>query len=277
MKILITGHKGFIGSNLCKELVAENKHNLVYFNRHQDICKLITIEQPQIIVHLAANPLVKSSLDELISDNFELTKKILSAMPEGGHLIFASSATVYGDVTSKYRVDESAPTIPTSVYGELKLACEAMINAHVLANKINATILRFVANVGPNATHGVVKDLARKYLENDTVEVLGCFPGSVKPYTYVSDTVAAIKHVINTGWCGTYNVGIEDEISVADILTEIEKVFKKGEKDYLWLGANANWKGDNPLVRVNTEKFRRTGWEPKYKTSREAINAALRG
>ncbi len=222
MNIFVTGSRGFIGSELANWLVnlsghqvynkflidtiflesgtrnIPSSHKVVTYHRN-NMVSLIQSVAPDVIFHLAATPLVGySDTDILLDKNVLLTYNILRAISKTGrkdiHVIFASSATVYGDYEG-YAYEES-PTIATSAYGCTKLASESLINAYALNVRINATILRLVANVGPNPTHGVVKDLVYKYQHNDVLEVLGTYPGSRKPYMHVYDTISAMTHTM---------------------------------------------------------------------------------
>ncbi len=73
---------------------------------------------------------------------------------------------------------------------------------------------------------------------------------------------------------GTYNVSTIEELSVLDIANLIELHFKKN-KEKIWLGANANWAGDNRVVRVDSDKLFKAGFNRIYTTSKQAVYAAI--
>lgn len=283
-KVLITGYKGFIGSNLYKSLHKQSEYTLSVFDRNQDIQKVLNIVKPDVVIHLAANPLTTVPLGAIIKDNLYLTQRLVEAMPLGSHLIFASSATVYGDISKHkdlsaregcdYRSREDSPTVPISVYGTIKLACEAIINAHVLANKIHASILRLVANVGPGATHGMLPDLCYKFDKDEVISPIGKHPGTIKPYMHVDDTVKAIEYVLHNTLCGTYNVGPDDNVSIMNVLDIIGE-HRGVRKVISW--NTPTWTGDNLVVSVTGAKLRSKGYIAKYQTSKEAIHAAISG
>ena len=282
--VFISGYKGFIGRNLVKllqqypdEYLLRGYGRVPLEHGFWDLNNEILCNPPDVIVHLAANPLVKASYRELMRDNVDLTNQILSNLPSIRpepapiKFIFASSATVYGDLYNAAETDESNPT---SVYGYTKVISENMINASALAGYVDPVILRFVANIGPHSTHGVLHDLIKKYHANDVLDIIGKYPGSEKPYTHVEDTIQAIKMGIDGKLSGTYNVGLDDYVSVDDIVDAIMDAF--GEKARSWHPGEC-WKGDNTLVKINNKKIIEAGWIPKYKTSKEAINAVIRG
>lgn len=284
MKVLITGSKGFIGRVLAEKLQHYSNIKLYCENgTHFTECSLydrrsltetIFDVRPDIVFHLAGNPLIKANLHELMAANVKLTYDILDNM-RGGRIIFASSVTVYGSSTNELMYEDSV-TIPISAYGCSKLASEAMINASTINRQVKSTILRLIANVGSNPTHGVLKDLLHKYHSFERLELLGDFPGSIKPYIHVFDTVEAMIHTAFNEIDGTYNVSVDDTLRVLDIAEIIEAKFGL-HRELVWLGEKANWKNDNKVVNINSDKLRATGWKPVYNTSKEAINAAITG
>ncbi len=276
MKILMTGGTGFIGKHLITTLYngkAERPFELYLFRRNENIDSIMDAIQPDVVFHLAGNPLIKTSdIEGLLQVNTFLTHRILKGMKQGSRMIFASSAAVYGDYTGT-QFNESQKPEPTAIYGYSKLLSENLIEAYTLGGKIKSTILRLGANVGPGATHGVLKDLLEKYHNNDVLEVIGDAPGSSKPYTFVKDTATAFAMAMDRELDGVYNVAVSDNISVRGL---VYRIFEKyGEKPIKWLGESANWKGDNRKVDIAGHKIRRAGWNPVYKTSSEAIRATL--
>jgi UDP-glucose 4-epimerase len=287
MRVLITGSRGFIGTELsdrlCRypgvtHLYLEEGTNVsfygnVYGYQRTGLLDEISTSKPDVIFHLGATPLVSfNNTAVLLDKNVILTYNILRAI-EGKcpHIVFASSATVYGDFVNP---DEKCATIPTSAYGCTKLASENLINAYDLQSKVKSTILRLVANVGKNPTHGVVKDLVYKHKYEYVLEILGNSPGSSKNYCYVNDTVNAMLHVVEKKIYGTYNVAPDGTVSVKEIVETIIK--ELGPKKTRWLGDEAIWQGDNKYVNINSNKIRAAGWKPQY-DSIGAVNETIKG
>ena len=89
------------------------------------------------------------------------------------HIVFASSATVYGE-PDIFPTPETYAPIQTSLYGASKLACEAMIQAYSEYFGIRCYIFRFVSWIGERYTHGVIFDFVKKLKNNSQMlEVLG--------------------------------------------------------------------------------------------------------
>jgi nucleoside-diphosphate-sugar epimerase len=265
--ILITGSKGFVGTNLIKGLRERNLTNLALPTKGNEVYAIEAM-QPQVVIHLAGCPLIGEDSQKIFDSNLVLTWNILQSLPQDCHFVFASSATVYGHCNRP--LIENDLCEPESIYGAVKLACEELIKAKGRSREVFSTILRMVANCGPHATHGIVPDLVRK-LKSDSeyLDLLGCYPGSWKPIMHISDTVSAIIHVINDKLYDTFNVSYDSNISVyeiADIIVNTMQHFKP----FRWLGDEFNWKGDTKVVEISAQKLKSTGWVPQY-TNREAI------
>lgn len=296
--ILVTGGDGFIGQNLVSELYDQG-HNVVVVARrpfcrhehraHVKYCDLTDTNsarylfyngessEPCIdtIFHLAGNAIVRENSDDptnISQTNIIGTHNLLAHAPQGCKFIFASSATIYGDAYGDFAHENAIPT-PTSIYGATKVAGEALVNAYTSLGNVHGINLRLIANVGRHSTHGLLHDVIRK-LRSDSVELelLGDHPGSYKPYIHVCDTVRGMIKAME--WDnGTYNIATMVPLSVervAQIAME-----ELGITKYIkWLGAAANWKGDNRVVCINTSKSRKNGFRPDLE-SEQAVRQAI--
>jgi UDP-glucose 4-epimerase len=98
-----------------------------------------------------------------------------------------------------------------------------------------------------------------------------------KPYIHASDVVAA-------AFCATkrtgapfsvFNVATDDTLTVkeiAEIAVETIGLFKMPVFEYS--GGPRGWRGDVPLVRLDSTRVRSLGWFPKW-NSREAMRQSL--
>ena len=70
------------------------------------------------------------------------------------------------------------------------------------------------------------------------------------------------------------NVSQNDTISVKDLASVVMKNYGI-DKPIKWLGANANWFGDNPKMEASNIKLKELGWKLKYDSCEEAISASV--
>jgi UDP-glucose 4-epimerase len=304
MNALVTGSQGFIGRHLVRALCEDGRFlNVIGLSRSNDpvgrdeylrnreICHgeyqcdlsnhvmlscLLRIFKPDVVFHMAANPVTKASaadplFNEQVATNVLGTQHLLAACPPGCRFVYASSATVYGDKSRVWPALESSARQATSVYAATKLAGEALVEAYTHLGHVRGLSLRYVANVGPGATHGVLPDLMGKLMGPDEyLEILGDAGGSVKPYMHVSDTVAATVWLALSDERGAVNVAPDDTLSVADLAECMMDAVGK-QKPVRWMGEAANWPGDNPVVRVSNRNLKSLGWSPSIPRSADAV------
>ncbi len=307
-KYFIAGGAGFIGSHLCKKIFTDEPQSsiTVYDNfssgkmwHLEEIYDKITIVDADIkdtdkltsavkgadaVYHFASNPDISKAMTQPDIDFWEgtyLTNNILEAMRKSGvkNLIYASGSGVYGDTGYLETPEDYSPQLPISTYGASKLSCEALICSYCYMFDMNAAAFRFANVVGPNQTHGVGYDFIKKLLIDRTrLAILGDGSQS-KSYIYVSDIINAIR-TVETKFLKNYsyfNVSTEDYITVkeiADLTAEVMEIGSENVK-YEFSGGNRGWKGDVPVVRLNSDKIRKLGWKNKY-SSKQAIQLSLR-
>ena len=130
MKILVTGHRGFIGSNLYKRL-KELGQDVVGLDLKdgQDIRTYNFTEKYDIIYHLAANASIPESFKnplEITSHNVAGTLRLLEhAKRCGARFVFSSSAAVY-DLSSPYGCSKAASEVYMKYYWSAGVKCCAL-------------------------------------------------------------------------------------------------------------------------------------------------------
>jgi nucleoside-diphosphate-sugar epimerase len=297
MIALVTGSSGFIGSALIKKLLndsriisvvglsrkgnknfTEKKYVDIKADILDDIEEVIEYTSPDIVFHCAANPLTNQKPLELTRTNVLGTHNLISSLPNPCRFIFLSSATVYGSGDLGRKSIESDPLDTGSFYGASKVSGESIVNAATKLGVLSSLItFRPVAIVGPGATHGVVPDVVRKLRDQtlSKLELLGESPGSTKQYTHIDDLVdIVIKLGLDKSFVGAYNIAPDDHANIHQLAyTVMQKVGINKEID--WLGAAANWRGDNRYINLSNTKLKAAGWTPKYNRSLDAIRNSI--
>jgi len=235
-----------------------------------------------VVIHLASNPdISRAATDPEIDfrQGTVLTSNVLEAMRRNGvvRLLYASGSGVYGDLGETEVAEDHGPLLPVSTYGASKLAGEALISAYCSMFGITACTFRFANVVGARQTHGVGFDFVRRLMANPRqLRILGDGTQS-KPYIHVSDIVNAVlcaeERCADT--FAVFNVAPEDSISVTEIAwlaAECMQLSPVPELQYT--GGKRGWKGDVPVVRLNSSRIKALGWKAQH-DSRESMRRAL--
>lgn len=306
---LIVGGAGFIGSHFADRLLDDGDiETVVIFDnfssgRHahlahrlddprlrvvegdvKDIGNLIdAMTKIDVVIHLASNPDIAKAVSEPQIDFVEgtaLTNNVVEAMRRTAvpRILYASGSGVYGDLGHTEAAEDHGPLIPGSTYGASKLAGEALIAAYSAMFGMTACVFRFGNVVGARQTHGVGFDFIRRlHADPFRLRILGNGQQS-KSYIHVTDVVEAVlmAHCQVNEPFRAFNVATGDYITVqeiADLAIECLGI-DRTQVVYDYTGGDRGWKGDVPIVRLNTDRIRQLGWSNRL-TTYEAMRRSL--
>jgi nucleoside-diphosphate-sugar epimerase len=144
-KILIAGGEGFIGSHVARAFdnLDADLYDIADLKSGTDICT-VDGSKYDVIVLLAAN--LGHDMD-MFQDNLRIYKW---AMRQSAHIIYSSSAAVYGDSETPHI--ETEPTPAPTLYGRSKLIGEQLISQGCK----HRTILRFANVYGNGEGNGAI-------------------------------------------------------------------------------------------------------------------------
>lgn len=252
MRILVTGGAGFIGGNLCRELVTHPAvHEVVAFDDlstgHEGNLDGIdatlingsildrpaidgAVEGADVVIHLAARPSVPRSVaDPLRSHlvNATGTMHVLEACRRNGTpIITASSSSVYGP-TRVLPKHEELPTRPQSPYAASKLAAESSVLAYGATYGLPVLALRFFNVYGPlqsvgHAYAAVIPTFADAALRGQPLHVHGD-GRQTRDFTFVGSvarllTDAAVRQVTSPT---AVNLAFGTRTSLIDLIDKI--------------------------------------------------------
>jgi UDP-glucose 4-epimerase len=307
-RVCIVGGAGFIGSHFAERLLATHAtEQLTIFDNFssgrewhlqhlredprlsvipgdvQDLPALTAaLDGIETVIHLASNPDIALAATEPAVD-FDrgtlLTHHVVEAMRQAGprRILYASGSGVYGDLGDLEAYEDYGPLVPISTYGASKLAGEALIASYCAMFGFTGRAFRFGNVVGARQTHGVGFDFIRRLLaDTSELRILGDGRQS-KSYIAVADVVDAVLLAADgsPGPYAVYNVATGDYITVKEIAELAIEVVGSGSTTRLsFAGGDRGWKGDVPIVRLDTGRIRSLGWSNRMSTT-EALRASL--
>jgi len=277
-KVAITGSEGFIGQHLISNLKEKGNFEIAFFdiknNIFEDIGNFNSINSfisdfsPEIVIHLAANPDIPSSVlhsKEDLEINTGGTINVLKACAQSSvkQFIFASTAQIYGDPQKKL-MDEDHPINPLSPYAISKLSAENYIKFYANKFDFKYTIFRFFNIYGEGQIELVVfPSLINKINKNETgvLEMYGAKDDS-RDFVYVGDLCDAFHLALDKKPDNQIiNIGSGDEIFILDLAKEISKQLEK-KMDFSYSPNFVNTKLNRMQADVSKAK-KILGWESK--------------
>lgn len=234
MIYFITGVAGFIGSNLAKRILTEEKNVQVIgidnMNEYYDIkikewrlaelnkfdnFKFIkgdladkeTVENifkeyhPDIVVNLAAQAGVRYSItnpDAYIQSNLIGFYNILECCRHYPveHLVYASSSSVYGSNKKvPYSTDDKVDN-PVSLYAATKKSNELMAHCYSKLYNIPSTGLRFFTVYGPAGRPDMAYfGFTNKLIKGEKIKIFN-YGNCKRDFTYIDDIVEGVIRVM---------------------------------------------------------------------------------
>lgn len=232
--ILITGAAGFIGSNLAKALISDNRiigfdnvndyydvklkdYRLSQLNSNtnftfikgdlsdkQAVDSIFEEYKPDIVVNLAAQAGVRYSIDNpqaYIDSNLIGFFNVLEACRNNPveHLVYASSSSVYGSNKKvPYSTDDKVDN-PVSLYAATKKSNELMAHAYSKLYDIPATGLRFFTVYGPAGRPDMAYfKFTNKLVKGEKIQIYN-HGDMYRDFTYIDDIVTGMINVMNKG------------------------------------------------------------------------------
>lgn len=216
MKVVVTGAKGQLGTDLV-HLLADKGYEVYGYGREElDITNFDQVKQiigkvnPDVVIHAAAYTkvdLAESEPDQAFLINAYGTRNVVVASEAiGAKLVYISTDYVfYGTANEPY--NEFAPTNPLSVYGKSKLAGEQFVRD--LYSKFFIVRTSWVYGKHGN---NFVKTMLKLAQERDELMVvhdqIGCPTYTVDLANCVLELIQTEKygvyHVSNSGHCSWY-------------------------------------------------------------------------
>jgi len=247
--IFITGSAGFIGFSLAKSLLDRGHHIHGYdgmtkyydvrlkrernkilkayknfsftkamLENEKTLKKVITKFKPKIIIHLAAQPGVRYSIEKprtYLSSNITGTFNIIEAAHKAkvNHLIVASSSSVYGANKSIPYSETDKTQTQLSVYAATKRATESIAHAYSNLWKLPTTMLRFFTVYGPwGRPDMALFKFTESIIKGNPIDIYN--NGKMyRDFTYIDDIVKSTISLIDVPPKNEKNIDKNDSLS----------------------------------------------------------------
>jgi dTDP-4-dehydrorhamnose reductase len=222
MKVLVTGAKGMLGSDVCEALAPAHEVLAVDWEDfditdEQAVRDALTQARPELVIHCAAWTYVDGcewDPARAFLQNEQGTRNIAAAAASiGAGMIYISTDFVF-DGTKTEPYTEADEPHPLSVYGASKLAGEEAVRNLVP----NYYIVRSAWLYGRHGKN-FVRTILQKAQEQDTLRVVGDQYGSP---TYTRDLAQALVELVVAGrlHSGTYHLVNSGACSWAELAAE---------------------------------------------------------
>jgi CDP-glucose 4,6-dehydratase len=304
-KVLITGHTGFKGSWLCRMLInagaeltgyslnpptepnlfnlcdIENKMNSV-IGDVRDLNSLMGLFidiQPEIVIHLAAQPIVRDSYTDPVytyETNIMGTLNILECVrlnPCVKSFLNVTTDKVYKNNEWEWGYRENETLAGTDPYSNSK-ACSELIthsykNSFFKDRRVAISTARAgnVIGGGDFSNYRIIPDCVRAIESKNEIIVRN--PDSVRPYQHVLEALYAYLVIVqkqyeDAKFAGSYNVG-PDECDCITTKVLVELFCNKWGDSITWTHKPEEGPHEADYLKLDCSRLKTTfGWEPRW-------------
>lgn len=228
-KVLVTGGAGFIGSNLCEDILLNgnkvfcldnfstgHRRNISDFEKHPDFTLIegdirnlshcrIACDDIEIVLHQAALGSVPRSINDPVSSNevniSGFVNMLVAARDAGVHrFVYAASSSTYGDSESLPKTEEKIGR-PLSPYAVTKYVNELYADVFARIYGMKLIGLRYFNVFGrrqdPNGPYAAVIPKFTKMLMKHQSPVINGDGSFSRDFTYI-DNVIQMNHLAGT-------------------------------------------------------------------------------
>jgi len=248
VRAVVTGGAGFIGSHLCRDLLARGWQVVALDNlltgrmenidsfladpaftfEHYDVTRYVHIDGPvDAVLHFASPASPQDYLEHPIKTlkvgSLGTHNSLGLALDKRARFLLASTSEVYGDPLVHPQPEtywgNVNPIGPRGVYDEAKRFAEALTLAYHRAHDLDVRVVRIFNTYGPHlrpADGRVVSNFLVQAMDDKPLTIYG--EGTqTRSFCYVDDEVRGILALLDSDYVGPVNIGNPIEFSVAEL------------------------------------------------------------
>ena len=314
--VLVTGHTGFKGTWLCKMLInfgakvigyslkAPTNPNLFELSGiennmisiigdirdYEHLNKIFKIYEPEIVFHLAAQPIVRHSYIEP-RDTFDInvmgTVNVLECIRKTtsvkSFLNVTTDKVYFNDDNPNHPFKEDDPLDGYDPYSNSKSCSELVTHSYKKSffqdNKCSISTARAgnVIGGGDFASDRIIPDCIRAIEKNEKIIVRN--PLSTRPYQHVLEPLYIYLHIAeeqynNPKMQGYYNVG-PDECDFVNTGDLVSKFCEYWGDSINWITKQVDGPHEASFLKLDNSKIKEIfGWRPRWHID-ECINKVV--
>lgn len=308
-KVLVTGNTGFKGSWLCEVLILleaevvgyalQPEEQLCLFHQldlgsrmknyygdirdREQLIKVVQKEKPEIIIHMAAQPIVRESYKNpayTYEVNVMGTVNILEAIRQIDtvkSVINVTTDKVYKNKEWYWGYRENEELNGFDPYSNSKscseLVTESYKNSFFIGKNIAITTMRAgnVIGGGDYAKDRIIPDCVRAASRGEEIKLRN--PYAIRPYQHVLEPVIAyliiaMQQYEKVNLAGAYNIGPEerDFVNTKELTELFCKVWEKyTQASVKWRIYTEEGPHESNLLKLDCSKIKsELGWKPKW-------------
>jgi UDP-glucose 4-epimerase len=227
---ILTGASGFIGTAVLAELSRRKIRTLILLRPESDrsrtaqlaaentfvfskldvvgLAEKLRAQQPDVFIHCAWRGVggQERNVEFQLAENLPFTRASVELAAATGcrQWIGLGSQAEYGNANRI--LDENAPTQPTTLYGQAKLAAGKESLALCVKKNLAGAWLRIFSTYGPgDHPHWMIPHVIREFLSGRAPQVTKC--EQLWDYLFVTDAARAIASVADGKISGVFNLG----------------------------------------------------------------------
>lgn len=222
MKVLVTGHKGFIGQNLVKYIQNNTDWEVDGWEWGDSVFP--TIQGYDWVVHLGAiSSTTEQDVEKLSQQNTEFSKALFRACQINYvNLQYSSSASVYG-LKSDFK--ESSPCDPQNPYARSKYLFDEWVKDQALSYSCTVHGFRYFNVYGNHEDHkGSQASPVTQFRKQNPIKLFHNSDQYLRDFVAVEDVCRVhVEFIRKVKQAGVWNIGTGRTLSFQDIADIISR------------------------------------------------------